>query len=294
VRNAPLGVALAAGSGLLYGAINVAAKFVPGEPFAQAGVAYVASFLLLSPFLRGLRIARHDWPLVLAMGLLGGGLAPVLLFYGLREAGAADTGLLLTMEMVATAAFAVSFLRERIPGRDGLGLLCLLLASCAVALAAGRDGATTARGALLILGAAVAWGVDNTVSARLVGAYKPPALIAVKGLLGCGASFVALALTGGHLPPPSSVGALVLMGVVSVGASSILFYNALGHVGAARTSAMNIATTALVGALGGSLLLHERLGWLHAVALALVAAGALLLGLRPSAASVAPTPPKPS
>ncbi len=279
----PTGLALAAGSGLLYGSINVAAKFVPAEPFAQAAIAYVASFLLLSPFLRGLRIARHDWPYVLAMGLLGGGVAPVMLFFGLKEAGSADTGLLLTMEMVATAAFAVMFLRERVQGRDGLGLLCLLGASVAVALVAGRDGSTTLRGALLVLGSAVVWGIDNTVSAKLVGDYRPPALIAVKGLLGCGASFVALAVTGTALPEAKWIGALMLMGIVSVGASSVLFYNALKVVGAARTSAMNIATTALIGAAGGALLRGEALGWPHILALVLVMTGAALLGRSRSA-----------
>lgn len=57
----------------------------------------------------------------------------------------------------------------------------------------------------------------------------------------------------------------------------MLFYTALGHIGAARTSAMNIATTALIGAAGGAVLLHEALHVWHAVALAAVVLGAWLL-----------------
>ncbi len=269
---------MAAGSGVLYGAINVLVKRIDAHPFAMGAIAYLASCLVLSPFLRGLRIAPADRVKVLTMGLVGGGLAPAFLFLGLREASAVDTSLLLTMEMVATAVLATLFLSERFRGSDLLGLLCLLAAAAAIALAAGRGGtATTPRGALLVLAAAVAWGVDNTVSARLVGAYRPPQLIAVKGLLGGLASLTALFVVRAPLPSPTDGLALAAIGVVSVGVSSLLFYHALGRVGAARTSAMNIATTALVGAFGGALLLHEVLGPLHAVAVSLVLAGAFLL-----------------
>jgi len=107
---------MAAGSGILYGSINVLAKPLPLHPFVKAAIAYLASAVTLAPFLRGLRIVPRDWPKVLAMGLVGAGVSPVLLFYGLRETAAADAGLLLTLEMVATATLAYAFLRERFRG----------------------------------------------------------------------------------------------------------------------------------------------------------------------------------
>lgn len=278
------GLALGAGSGILYGSINVVAKFVDAHPVAKAAVAYLASFLFLLPLLRGLRIERRDWPKMMAMGLFGGAAGPLLVFYGLQEASAADTGLLLTFEMVATAALAVLVLRERLRGIDLVGLSCLLLAAVAVAVAAagGADTETTPLGALLVLASALAWGIDNTVSTRLVGSYKPHQLICVKGFIGGAASATALAFVAAPVPDGQALLALAAIGVVSVAISSILFYHALRLVGAARTSAMNISTTALIGAAGGALLLGERLGWLHGAALALVMAGAFLLS-RPSA-----------
>ncbi len=77
------------------------------------------------------------------------------------------------------------------------------------------------------------------------------------------------------------------LGVVSIAVSSLLFYTALGRVGAARTSAMNVATTALVGAFGGALLLEERLRLLHGASLVLVLVGASLLA-RPAPGSPPP------
>jgi drug/metabolite transporter (DMT)-like permease len=274
------GLALGAGSGVLYGSINVLTKLIDAHPAAKGTLAYLVSFAVLAPWLRGLRIVGRDWPKVLAMGLLGGAAGPLLLFYGLQEAGSADTGLLLTFEMVATAALATLFLRERLRPLDLFGLSSLLLAAVAVAAAAagGEAAQTTPRGAILVLASALAWGVDNTVSARLVGSYKPHQLICVKGLVGGAASLAVMLAIGAPLPGPPQAAALAAIGLVAVALSSILFYNALRLVGAARTSAMNIATTALMGAAGGALLLRESLTWLHAAALALVLAGSLLLG----------------
>lgn len=276
-----IGLGMAACSGVLYGSINVLAKPLDVHPFAKTAIAYLVSALVLSPWLRGLHIARADWPKVLTMGLVGGGLAPVLLFYGLLETAAADAGLLLTLELVATATLAAIFLHERFPGSELVGLGLLLAASACVALASQAGPATqtgsSLRGMLFVLGSALAWGVDNAVSTRLVGSYRPPGLIALKGLLGGTAALLAAMVAGVAVPEGADALGMAGLGVLSIAFSSLLFYTALSKVGAARTSAMNIATTALVGAVGGALLLHERLGPLHGLAIVLVLAGAALL-----------------
>jgi drug/metabolite transporter (DMT)-like permease len=279
------GLALGAGSGILYGSINVLSKPLAIHPLAKGWIAYLASATLLSPALRGLRVARGDGWRILTMGLVGGGLAPALLFFGLQRTAAADAGLLLTLELVTTAVLAMLFLGERFHAREGLGLAALLLAGAAVALAS-SGGSSSLSGALLVLGAAVAWGVDNTVSASLVGSYGLRQLIAAKGLLGGTALLLAALAWRAPLPPPAPALAMVALGIASIAISSLLFYSALRLVGAARTSAMNIATTGLVGAAGGALLLRERLSWLHAASLALLLAGAFLLS-RPRPAGAA-------
>lgn len=288
------GLALGAGSGILYGSINVLSKPLPIHPLAKGWIAYLASALLLSPALRGLRVARGDGWRILTMGLVGGGLAPALLFFGLQSTAAADAGLLLTLELVTTATLAALFLGERFHAREGAGLLALLGAGALVALASGHSGGSSLRGALAVLGAAVAWGVDNTVSARLVGGYGTRQLIAAKGLLGGTALLLAWLVVGAPLPAPAPAAAMAALGLASIALSSILFYTALRRVGAARTSAMNIATTGLVGAAGGALLLGERLTWLHAAALALLLVGAALLARGPPTVESPPPPPHPS
>ncbi|MEA3202368.1 MAG: hypothetical protein QOI63_34, partial [Thermoplasmata archaeon] len=173
------GLALGAGSGVLYGSINVLAKPLDLHPLAKGWLAYLAAAALLSPALRGLRVAKGDRWRILTMGLVGGGVAPALLFFGLQRTAAADAGLLLTLELVTTAALAMLFLGERFHLREGAGLVALLGAGACVALAS-TGGGSSLQGALLVLGAAVAWGVDNTVSASLVGGYGLRQLIAAK------------------------------------------------------------------------------------------------------------------
>ncbi len=282
---------MGAGSGILYGSVNVLAKPLDMHAAWKTALLYAASAAFLSPFLRGLRIARADRGKVLAMGFFGGGLAPVLLFFGLQETAATDAGLLLTLEMVATAALAFAFLHERFTGRDTLGLLFLLATAGAVALASGQGAsATTLRGAALVLAAAVSWGIDNAVSASLVGTYRVPQLVAVKGVIGATCALLAIAALRPPLPTTTPALEMAGLGVVSIACSSLLFYTALQRVGAARTSAMNIATTATIGALGGAALLHETLGWLHAVAFLLLLVGAALLW---RASPIAAAPPGP-
>jgi drug/metabolite transporter (DMT)-like permease len=273
-----MGLAMAAGSGILYGSINVLSKPIDLHPILKAAVVYLGSALVLSPFLRDLHVERRDWPKVLAMGLVGGGVAPVLLFYGLRATTAADAGMLLTVEMVGTASLAMLFLGERYRPREMAGLGALLLGAVLVALASrGGAGDSTVAGVLLVLGASLAWALDNAVSASLVGAYRPRSLIALKGLLGGTACLAAALAVGTRAPTLADLAAMAGMGVVSLAASSLLFYHALGFVGAARTSAMNVAACALMGAAGGALVLRERLAPLHGLALASIFLGAWLL-----------------
>jgi drug/metabolite transporter (DMT)-like permease len=280
------GLALGAGSGILYGSINVLAKPLDLHPLTKGWVAYLASALFLAPSLRGFRLAKGDAGKVATMGLAGAAVAPALLFYGLERTAAADAGLLLTLELVVTTLLAIAFLGERFHAREGAGLAALLGAALCVAVASvDGQGESTLPGALLVMGAAVAWGVDNAVSARLVGTYGVRQLISVKGFIG-GATLL-LASFVVRAPPPTMVAGswMVLLGITSIAVSSLLFYTALRHVGAARTSAMNIATTGLIGALGGVALLGERLSWWHGLAILLLVLGTALLAWRRRAAA---------
>lgn len=279
-----MGLAFAVAAGILYGSITVLSKWVDAAPLAKALVTNAAALAIVLPFLWRLRIARKDWVKVTAMGVFGATLPPIFILYGLEHANAADAGLLLTLELVATAGLAYVFLHERARLRAVLGLVSLLAAAAAVALASGQsdDGGTDWLGILLVGLAAISWAIDNAVSTRLVTTYKPTHLIAAKLLIGTvlvGLVWGALSLFDSQPMPTAWLGwlALAFVGAAGVGGGSILFYMALDRIGAGRTSALNVPTSALAAAAGGALLLGETLGWLHAVAIAFVLAGMGLL-----------------
>lgn len=287
-----LGLLLAAASGVLYGAITVASKAAHAHPLAKGTVSALAAGLVLAPFLRGFRLEPrtrgHDAWRVAAMTFFGGALAPAFILYGLQRTTAVHAGLLLTLELVVTGLLALLFLHERMTPRHGLGLLALLAAAVAVALADSGSGSSSLAGLLLVGLSAVAFSLDNLVSTTLAGTYRPWHLIAVKSLAAAPLLGLGWLLLGGAGPERALDWVLLVgVGVAGVGGASVLFYIALRSIGAARTAAINIPVSGLAAAAGGALL-GETIGWLDAVALALVAGGVGLLWERRSLQGGAP------
>jgi drug/metabolite transporter (DMT)-like permease len=277
-----LGIALALASALLFGFVNVVAKGTDLHPVLLSGLAYLIAGALAAPTLRSWRPAARDLPTLLLMAIVGGVLAPAALFTGLRHAAAVDASLLLTSEMVFTSSMAAVVLRERLRPQAFLGVLLLLGASVAVALGTAGSGQSTLLGAFLVLGAALGWAVDNILGTRLMGRYRPVHMLAVKGLGGGTLAILAFAATGGSAHVPAEAWwRVIFVGGLGIGASAFCFYVALRTIGATRTSALCLPTSALAGALGGALVLHESLGAIHLAAALLLAAGVALVAWRP-------------
>jgi drug/metabolite transporter (DMT)-like permease len=136
-------------------------------------------------------------------------------------------------------------------------------------------------GPLLIVGAAIGWGVDNNVSARL-SHCDPLTLVTIKGLA---AGLFSLGLswaTRGSLPAPGSLLAGLGVGCISYGVSLVLFILSLKAMGAARTGAF-FAVGPLAGALLSLVIFRSAFTWPMAVALLLTASSITLVaseGLR--------------
>lgn len=277
-RHATRGTVLALGAAILFGLVSVAAKGVHLNAIAKGAIAYLLAGLVLAITLRGVRVERKDWPTIVAMSLVGGAIAPALLFFGLDQVTVVTASLLLTLEMVFTAILATLFLHERTRGRALVGLALLFLAAILASVPTGANaGRNTIMGVLLVASAALGWGVDNTISAKLVGSYKPHNLVALKGLIGGGSALiVALLLRSSFTMDAGEAARVAFIGLLGVGASIVLFYHALSHIGATRTSAIFLPTSAVAGVLGGRILLGEPIGWTHVAAAVLIVAGILL------------------
>lgn len=284
MRASPQGVLLALAAAILFGLVSVVARASELPALTKSAYAYLIAGVLLAPTLRGLRIETRDWPRILTMGLVGGALAPALLFYGLDQARATDASILLTLEMVFTAILAAMFLRERARAQAWFGIALLFASAIVIAIRTGAQGGeTTLVGAILVALAALGWGVDNTVSTKLVGSYKPHQLIALKGLIGGAAALVAaIAMRSSPAIPRAEVLNIAYLGVLGVGASILLFYHALQRIGATLAASLFLPVTAIAGVLGGWLILRETLDVGHAAAAVLAIIGIVLVARAPA------------
>jgi len=221
---------------------------------------------------RGAAVSRADVPWLLGAIASGGIIGPLLLMWGLQATSGSSASLLLNAEGVFTALIAWFVFRENFDRRIALGMLLIVAGAVILAAPGGAGGWSV--GSLGVLGACLAWAIDNNLT-RKVSLADATTIAMLKGLVaGTVNVAVGLALGSAH-PPALQVGATALLGFVSYGVSLVLFVKALRELGTARTSAY-FSAAPFVGAAASFLVLRETPTWSFLVALALMAAGVWL------------------
>ena len=273
------GVGAALGAALLFGAGTPLAKLLLAgtSPWLLAGLLYLGSGLGLT-LVRWLRrsevrarLAPGEGPWLAGAVLAGGVVGPVLLMWGLVGMPASGAALLLNAEGVFTAVIAWVVFRENVDRRIFLGMLAIV-AGALVLSWPGQSRAQASFGdalpALAVLGACLAWGIDNNLT-RKVALADAVWLASVKGLA-AGATNLTLALAlGAAWPTAPLVGGALAVGLAAYGFSLVLFVVALRHLGTARTGAY-FSVAPFFGAVAAVLGLGE------AVTTPLLIAGALM------------------
>lgn len=236
------GVLAALGAALLFGAGTPLAKLLLANvgPWLLAGLLYLGSGIGLTIY-RWLSHAQAVHlpaceQLWLAGAIVAGGiLGPVLLMVGLTGMPASGASLLLNAEGVFTALLAWFAFKENFDRRIALGMVAIV-AGATVLSWPGEARFAGMWPALAVLGACLAWGIDNNLT-RKVSLTDPTWIASVKGLM-AGCVNMALAfLLGATLPGwPNIMGALVV-GFLAYGVSLALFVVSLRHLGTARTGA---------------------------------------------------------
>ena len=274
------GVAAALGAALLFGASTPLAKLLLGgvDPWLLAGLLYLGSgiglaFLLVLSGRKRARLARGEWGWLAGAVLSGGVIGPVLLMWGLSRMAASSAALLLNAEAVFTALLAWFIFRENFDRRIALGM-GLIVAGAVVLSWPGEAGFGAAAPALAVVGACLAWALDNNLT-RKVALADARFIAMVKGLA-AGATNTTLALALGALVPAISIAAMAgLLGFAGYGISLALFVRALRDLGTARTGAY-FSTAPFAGALLGLALLREPVTYELVAASVLMAWGVWL------------------
>jgi drug/metabolite transporter (DMT)-like permease len=267
-------------------ALTAAVLFGAGTPLAKVLLAHTSPLLLAALLYLGsgigllvlrrirrapaARLAAGEWKWLVGAVVCGGAVGPVLLMAGLSAMPASGAALLLNAEGVFTALLAWFAFKENFDRRIALGMFAILTGAVVLSWPANNMiDLSGLRPTLAVLGACLAWGIDNNLT-RKVSLTDASWIAAVKGL---SAGIVNLGLAtavGETLPAPLVVAGAMVVGFLAHGVSLALFVVGLRQLGTARTGAY-FSVAPFVGA-GLALIGGEP------ITLRLVAAG-LLMGL---------------
>ena len=280
------GITFALLSALLFGASTPLAKLLLPQlaPMLMAGLLYLgcgvglAAYALLRLCSKGLgspeaALTRRDWPWLASAIIIGGIIGPVLLMWGLARTPASSASLLLNLEGVLTALLAWFVFKENFDARIALGMALIALGGVCLSWI-GRPEVGVPWGSLAIVGACLAWAIDNNLT-RKVSAGDPVQIAMLKGLVAGTVNTVAALVLGARLPAWPSLLATGVVGFFGYGLSLTLFVLALRHVGTARTGA-HFSIAPFVGAAISILFLGDTPTIAFGVASALMATGVWL------------------
>ncbi len=275
MRGVPYALAAAA----LFGASTPLAKLLVGQmpPILLAGLLYLGSGIGLAILwvVRSRLLGRsHEAPLRaadvpwLAGAILSGGVVgPVLLMIGLSLTPGSTSSLLLNMEAVFTAALAWLAFRENYDARIVLGMVVIVLGGVVLSWG-GKLELQGWLGPLAIMGACLAWGVDNNLTRKVSGG-DPVQIAGLKGgIAGVMSLTIALAI-GSRFPGPLTIMQAGAVGFFGYGLSLACFVLSLRHLGTARTGAY-FSTAPFIGTVLSVVILKEP------VTLPLLAAAVLM------------------
>src|SRR5262249_12055238 len=146
---------------VLVGSVHPA--MLAGLLYCGAGIGIAGLRRAVPSFVSGapeVAIARADVPWLAGAIVAGGVLGPLMLMYGLSHTDASTASLLLTLEGAATALMAWFIFHENFDRRIALGMACLVVGAIVLSWS-GRPTLASVIGPTAIIGACIAWGLDN-------------------------------------------------------------------------------------------------------------------------------------
>jgi drug/metabolite transporter (DMT)-like permease len=226
---------------------------------------------------------RRDLRPLLAVSVVGVTLNLAFIAYGLHLTTASHSGLIFTLTPLFVFGMSYALRQVRLHGLDLVGLVLGVLGAALIVgaptVAGGDSGGATLLGDALTVGAVITWGVWTLLAAPLVERYG--ALLATAWSTALGAiglvplSLPALLAQDWTLVSGTVVAGLVYTAVFVGVVSSLLWYGAIGRLGAART-AIYANMESFFAVLAAAILLGERVEGTALLGGIAVVAGVLL------------------
>ncbi|MFT3697975.1 MAG: DMT family transporter [Kofleriaceae bacterium] len=241
--------------------------------FATACLLYAGAAIVGWARWRG-SMTKQDLPRLSIIAVCGAAIAPALLVIGLQRAGALTASLLLNLEAIFTVVIAAAVTREHVAKRVWLAVVIMAAGGAALSFDAAEHGTGGVIGALAVIGATLAWALDNNLTAPL-SSREPFDVVASKATLGAALTGIAAVIARDSWPSLAHLAALLACGATAYGISLALYITAQRRIGAARTGSV-FALAPFIGASIAWMLGERALGVWALVAIALFVLGVYL------------------
>lgn len=142
------------------------------DPIVLSAIVYPISFAALIPITKSsFKIEnKEDFLDILVISILGGVLAPILLFYGLERIDASEAVILTNAQIIFTVLLSSLFFGEKPNGIIGYSGIIIVFVGLFVATTELETSGSLFKyepGKIMIVGAMLVWAIDNNISRRL-------------------------------------------------------------------------------------------------------------------------------
>jgi drug/metabolite transporter (DMT)-like permease len=142
------------------------------DPIVLSAIVYPISFAALIPITKSsFKIEnKEDFLDILVISILGGVLAPILLFYGLERINASEAVILTNAQIIFTVLLSSLFFGEKPNGIIGYSGIIIVFVGLFVATTELDTSGSLFKyepGKIMIVGAMLVWAIDNNISRRL-------------------------------------------------------------------------------------------------------------------------------
>lgn len=280
----------------IWGGVYVVSKVVLDviPPFTLLIMRFAIALIVLGAFVvvRKEYIARKDYPLLMAVAFVGVTISISAQFVGTKLSTAHMGALITSASPAFIALFAVLLLKERLNWRQSAGILLATVGVVSVVGIPGEEAsASSVTGNLILLVAAVSWGLYTVLSKKATQLYSSLSVTTYAALFGLVFTSPVMVWELAVTPVNWHVGWEIWLGILYIGiistAGAFYLWNKGFELMQAGSGAGFFFIQPVVGGLLGWLLLDEHLGAGYFIGACFIFSGVALSTMQPHAREVA-------
>ncbi len=249
------------------------------RPLTISALVFLVAGLLLLPYRPKERPGKSSLWWMLATGLIGAAAAPALYMYGVNQTSAVNASLLTNAEVFFTGLLAFLVFKERLKKEQLLESLLVVAGIVIVSTGLNPSGVQLLHGLtgnLLIIGASLAWAVDNNLSRITSQRFGPIFVSKFRNLFGGGLLLAFLIATSASIVVSAAALPLLILFGADTALATLTFMAALVRIGAVR-ALLVFSTTSIFGSLFAVVGLGESVTLVQATGGALILLGVYMI-----------------